>query len=333
MKALYEELPQLFSNGMYAPFAERKENVVQIELTEGCSHSKCTFCNMYNSKYKEKSLDKAKKHIDAVFNSASEKRLNQLERIWIANGDALNIETIKLNDLIQYTINEFKKYVGELPRRVALFASTKNILSHSKEGLMVLNCGGTCRNYLSLKNTCSVRKFGTKKGLDLIYWGIESGSSDVLGYVNKGCNADDIFKANESLDFSGIRKSVMIMPGLGGIRYANQHLEDTVEVLNEICPEFITLIGINPNPNSLYARKMTQEFRDKFNRPLTDEELGHQTLDILKGLNFDTKVGCFDTSMQKFGRNPYPFGSYEIDDYSLHRRDEFVGEQRKKIIK
>lgn len=52
---------------MSPPPSEVGSNVIQFELTEGCSHNKCTFCNMYNnSNYSVRSLKSFKDHVDSV---------------------------------------------------------------------------------------------------------------------------------------------------------------------------------------------------------------------------------------------------------------------------
>lgn len=326
--AAYEVVRSLFSEGMYAPFAERRENVVQFELTTGCSHNRCTFCDMYRTKHEKKGVSDGERHICDVLGSIPSGMREGLERIFIANGDALSIDVLALSKLIQHSVREFRKKVGRLPRRIAAFASTQNILKQQYEGLKFLNCGGTCHRYFDQPNTCSVSEFGTKTGLSLVYWGIESGADSVLDYVGKGCTRKDHVKAGELLSEAGIRTSVTIIPGLGGTKYAQDHLTGTVEVLNRLRPNFITLTAIDVSPTSVYARRMADE---KKNRPLNDRELAEQTLSIFEGLTFSTRVGCYDSQIQRFGKNPFPFGAYEIDQWDRSKRDKFVREQRKRL--
>lgn len=149
--------------------------------------------------------------------------------------------------------------------------------------------------------------------IGLVYWGMESGSDDVLKYVNKGCTGSDVLSAARFLR-SSIECSVMVMPGLGGINHSESHAYETAKALSRLNPKFLTFMGINPCHSSPYARKMAKEVEDGQNRPLTDREMALQIRDILSytdsyALN---KVGCFPPEVDGVGCNPFPFGSVDI---------------------
>jgi len=244
--------PALYSNSnsTFSPPSEKLGHVIRFELTTGCSWNGCTFCGGYKGMpYKVKSFGEYKENVDKVWEKIGKRSnlANTLERIFIGGGDALSVDTELLKKAIRYTENSFTRNVGTFfehryPKRLAVYERTKSILEKGKKGF---------------KQVKKERMFGEYNGLNLIYWGIESGSNEVLDYVNKGCSGDDVLLAGKILNsvYPRIKTSVMIMPGLGGLKFYDKHVKKTAEVLGEIEPEFLTFMGINPSSNSLYSKK------------------------------------------------------------------------------
>lgn len=324
---IYLQNKELYSNSMTAPPAESMGHVIQFELTEGCSWGKCSFCDMPKGSYKIKTIEEYKNHVNNVWNNVKNKK--NIERIFIGSENALSANTKLLQDALTYTVDSFKKNTHHLPRRITIYGNTKDIISKKDEwksgrsALRFLNCGGICGD-------CSIDRFGKKIGLGYIYWGIESGDNNTLDYIQKGYNENEILEANKVVERAGLKKSVTIIPGLGGIKFADSHLEKTLRVLNRIEPTFITLIGINPNQKTSYFRRINKETLEKTNRPLTQRELAEQTISFLEGINFSTTIGCFNSEIQKFGYNPLPFGSITVKPWS-REKDIKVQELKKQL--
>ncbi|OGH12469.1 MAG: hypothetical protein A2857_00175 [Candidatus Levybacteria bacterium RIFCSPHIGHO2_01_FULL_36_15] len=280
----------------FSPPAERRPHVVPFELTTGCNWNKCTFCNGYKGVvYKEKTLDEYKTHVDEVFGNLQGYR--NLKRIFIGGGNALNVPTDKLFNAIDYTSRKFRKHTGYTARRISLYANTLSILRKSVGELTHLKCADG--------------------GLQLIYWGVESGATEVLRYGNKGCTKEDILEASEHVNPSAIDKSIMVMPGLGGKKYYDVHVRETAEVLGAIKPAFVTFMGVNASSDTPYYQRMKEEERNGANRPLTDQELGQQIIDIIAALpqmrsGESIKIGCFPPDIDQVGHNPLAFGSLDL---------------------
>ncbi|MFH1500894.1 MAG: hypothetical protein ABIE22_03015, partial [archaeon] len=184
-----------------------------------------------------------------------------------------------------------------------------SILMQGKEGLGRINCGNL--GY----------------GVNLIFWGLESGSTKVLDYVRKGYTQEDIIRAAEIINSSPVEASVMVMPGLGGARYYEEHLRETAKVLGIIKPKFITFMGLNAHPDSLYARIMAEEQRLGINRNLKDDEKAMQMIQMIEEMpGFETTIGCFSNEIDKVGHNPLEFRgntSEKIKD-STDKRDVVI---------
>jgi radical SAM superfamily enzyme YgiQ (UPF0313 family) len=303
VERLYRDRTLYTSQDMFSPPSERLPHVIRFELTQGCSWGRCTYCGGFDGvPSKTKSLKEYKEHVDAVWDRVSPGLAYKLRRVFIGGGNALGVETDTLSKAIKYTLNKFDRHADGLPNRTAIYGRTDDILKKGVSGLRKLKNVG--RNI-----------FGSFGGLDLIYWGVESGSDGVLKYVNKGYTQKQIIEAAEIVRSAGIDTSVMIMPGLGGIKFYDEHIQGTARVLNKIRPKYLTFMGINPASQSRYSVVMNREVANGSNRPLKDQELATQMWRIIRKMGiWDCKVGCFDCHIDQVGHNPLPFGSTSISD-------------------
>jgi len=84
-----------------------------------------------------------------------------------------------------------------------------------------------------------------ESGLKMIYVGIESGDDEVLKFINKGetynSTVEGLLKAKEA----GIKLSVIILEGVGGLKYSEQHAINSAKILNAIQPEFASVLVLS----------------------------------------------------------------------------------------
>ncbi len=76
--------PISYIEPVFRPPSEWKSLILQV--TNGCSWNKCTFCDMYtaeNKKFRPKKIDQIEQEIIAVANSGITTR-----RVFLADGDA-----------------------------------------------------------------------------------------------------------------------------------------------------------------------------------------------------------------------------------------------------
>lgn len=329
---IYNDQDLYSSKTMFSPPSERLPHVIRFELTKGCKWGRCTFCYGYEGiEHYVKDLEEYKEHIDKIWGKIGRKtRLaKSLERIFIG-GNALEVETELLNKAILYTVDKFKDNTGRHPRRIALYGRTNDILKHKKSGLTKLYYAGNKwgKRWSHFFKNYILERDEYPYGLGMIYWGVESGSSEVLDYVRKGCTKKDIIWAAKYA--KSLQTSVMIIPGLGGEKFYDDHVKETSQVLSKIKPRFLTFMGIRQTVNSDYKIRMLQDKEEGKNRPLTDRELAQQMIDIIGNMRaFRTKVGCFNSEIDKVGYNPLTFGSFNIFD--SEDKDYLVKELKKRI--
>lgn len=213
---------------LYRPPSEANSIIFQVTL--GCSFNKCSFCNMYRTKeYSERPWEEIKSEIDIV-----SKSFPQTERIFLADGDAINLSTEKLVQILDYIKEKFPNLA-----RISCYAMPKNLLQKSPDELTLLN----------------------SKGLDMLYIGIETGNDILLKKITKGATSKSIIDACNSAKKNGFIISCMIILGIGGKKYSMDHMKETARVVSEVSPNFLAALTL------IIEDGVYDEFMKKFSEP------------------------------------------------------------------
>lgn len=213
---------------LYRPPSEANSIIFQVTL--GCSFNKCSFCNMYRTKeYSERPWEEIKSEIDVV-----SKSFPQTERIFLADGDAINLDTEKLIQILDYIKENFPNL-----KRISCYAMPKNLLQKSPDELKLLN----------------------SKGLDMLYIGIETGNDILLKKITKGATSKSIIDACNRAKKSGFIISCMIILGIGGKKYSKDHMAETARVVSDVSPNFLAALTL------IIEDGVYDEFMKKFNEP------------------------------------------------------------------
>ena len=221
---------------LYRPPSEAKSLIFQVTL--GCSFNECSFCDMYRSKeYSERPWDEVKMEIDMAA-----KHEPETKKIFLADGDALNLSTDYMVQIVKYLYVKFPNL-----ERVSCYAMPMNLLKKTPE---------------ELKKMYDV-------GLKMLYLGIETGSDIVLKKVTKGATSQTIIRACRKAIDVGYTLSCMVILGLGGKTYTKEHIKGTAEVLSAVSPHYAAALTLIIEPG------VKEEFMKKFNEPfipITDSE-------------------------------------------------------------
>jgi radical SAM superfamily enzyme YgiQ (UPF0313 family) len=220
----------LYDSPLYRPPSEANSMIFQVTL--GCSFNKCSFCNMYRTKeYIERPWDEIKTEIELAA-----KAYPETQRVFLADGDALNLATDKLIQILEYIHVKFTNL-----KRVSCYAMPKNILQKKDDDLDNLRAAG----------------------LGMLYVGIETGNDVLLKKVTKGATSKGIIQSCQKARRHGYTLSCMIILGLGGKTHTNEHIRDTAGVVSEIAPDYLGAL-------TLYLEdEIYNEFMTKFDQPFT----------------------------------------------------------------
>ena len=97
--------------------------------------------------------------------------------------------------------------------------------------------------------------------MKLIYVGIETGDDELLKLINKSETFDSTVEGLLKAKKAGIKSSVMIVNGLGGKKYSEQHAVNSAKLLNIVQPEFTsTLVLSFPFGENFYKNKFSGEY-------------------------------------------------------------------------
>jgi radical SAM superfamily enzyme YgiQ (UPF0313 family) len=211
---------------------------------------------MYRSKqYSERPWDEVKAEIDLM-----SKHLPGTTRIFLADGDALNLDTEYMKKIVTYLYEKFPAL-----ERVSCYAMPMNVLKKKPE---------------ELKTLCEA-------GLKMFYLGIESGSDIILKKVTKGATADTIVRACKKAMDAGFTLSCMIILGLGGKTYTKEHIRGTAKVINAASPHYVGAL-------TLYLENgIKDEFVTKFGEPfipVSDSEALDELEDLIKKIDVKKEV-------------------------------------------
>jgi radical SAM superfamily enzyme YgiQ (UPF0313 family) len=78
-------------------------------------------------------------------------------------------------------------------------------------------------------------------GLDRVHIGFESGSDEILKFMDKGVTKAVQITAGRKIKAAGMQLSAYYMPGLGGKRLWRENALETADLMNQVNPDFIRL--------------------------------------------------------------------------------------------
>jgi radical SAM superfamily enzyme YgiQ (UPF0313 family) len=248
-----------------------------LPLTSGCSNNTCTFCGYYGSKLQMRDVADLKAEVDALaLFIRGGIRLPGVpgvvyavaqdwdgKRVFIQDGDALVYVFPKLREILEY-VNE------KLPgvERIGTYATPQDILRRSVD---------------ELKELRQLR-------LGIFYTGLETGDDELLQKIGKGVSSDQVIQAARKVKEAGIRFSVTVILGLGGIEGSQKHALETARILTDIDPDYVGALTLTLVPGTpLYEEWEGNEFR-----PLSP----FQSLEELKLIIENSRfTDCFFSSM------------------------------------
>ena len=239
---------------LYRPPSEAKSLIFQVTL--GCSFNECSFCDMYRSKeYSERSWDEVKGEIDMM-----SKMLPDTTKIFLADGDALNLDTEYMIKIVKYIYEKFPNL-----ERVSCYAMPMNLLKKTPEELDAMK----------------------KAGLNMLYLGIETGSDILLKKVTKGATAKTIIKSCKKAKDAGFTLSCMVILGIGGSKYSSENARETAKVISQVKPDYVGAL-------TLYLENgIKDEFLTKFDEEfirISDSEAINELEELITEINVDGNV-------------------------------------------
>lgn len=240
----------IYEGRVFRPPSESRSLIVQVTI--GCTHNGCTFCDMY----KEKSF--RIRPVDEVIADLEDAkvRYGSVRRIFLADGDALCLPQehliailVKINDLFPDC------------QRVGIYATPLDILRKTHEELAQLH----------------------SMGVGMLYIGGESGSDAILTAVNKGNTCEELKQAICKGEGAGLKASVTFISGLGGKAHWQEHAKETAKLISQAQPSYVGLLTLMIEKGA----PLYQDIQSGAFKLLTPEEVLEETALMLEGIQVE----------------------------------------------
>mmetsp|Transcript_32253 Transcript_32253/g.49031 ORF Transcript_32253/g.49031 Transcript_32253/m.49031 type:complete len:266 (-) Transcript_32253:990-1787(-) len=168
---------------------------------------------MYQTKtFRAKPIEDIKEELDQIANAEG---APYVRNVFLADGDAMTLPVPQLEIILELIRSYFPRV-----RRISSYCLPRNI------------------RHTFIENLTKLRE----NGLSLVYIGCESGDDQVLRAVQKGETFETSLEALTKLKKSGIKRSVMILLGLGGKELFDSHARESARLCSKSEPEFLSVL-------------------------------------------------------------------------------------------
>jgi len=229
-----------YEGKVYRPWMEA--NSLLIQTTLGCTHNKCTFCDMFREKrFRIRKIEEIFKDIDEA-----RQLFPHIRSIFLIDGNVLVLKT-------EFLLKIISKITATFPEcsKVALYAGFNDLRRKSVEELKELK----------------------QAGLTIAYTGLESGDTLTLERIKKGLTPEQAEKGMARAKAAGIDILVSIIFGIGGKERSREHIVETTRLLNKLKPEQIAPMALAVQPGTELAKQVeTGEFIQATPLQILEEE-------------------------------------------------------------
>lgn len=179
---------------------------IYLQVVEGCNYGKCIFCNFYRKKYfKIKNEKEFEEHIKKVYEFIG-KGVSLRKSIFLGDANAILLPEKKFLKILEI----IRKYDDE--RKIYSFMDIFTGIKKDKEFFKKIK----------------------EYGIERLYIGLETGSKKLLNFLEKNQNPEDFKKIFYKLKDAEINVGIIIMIGIGGDKFYEEHVNETVKILKEL---------------------------------------------------------------------------------------------------
>lgn len=219
-----------YDDFIYRPPTE--EDTTLLQVTSGCSHNKCTYCNMYEGvSFKCSPIEDVEEDLKQIRDKEP-----YTKRLFLLNGDPFSLEFQKLKEIMLL----IKKYLPYC-ETVTTYASVNSMKNKTVDELKELR----------------------RLGINHLYIGVETGHNEILKFIKKESTTEDAEEQLKKLNDAKIDFIAIVMYGIAGAGKGKENAKATATLMNKV-----KMAGIGPmNLNilrgtSLHKQVEKGEFRE-----------------------------------------------------------------------
>lgn len=227
-----------YNGPIVRPFTDAES--VMLEVTVGCTHNACTFCNFYEGvPFQIAPMEQIEEDLQEVRSYNP-----HVQNVWAAGGNPYALSTEKLSEIARL----IRKYLPEA--RISTYARVDDLVRKSVADMKYL------------KNL----------GIEDLVIGIESGYDPALSFVNKGYTAEDILTGCKKLEEAGVDYRLIYLGGIAGSGNGEKAAHATAEILNQLHPYylFMSTVAILPG-TKLHQQIEDGEFEEESEKERIEE--------------------------------------------------------------
>jgi hypothetical protein len=189
-----------------------------LQMTEGCSWNRCTFCSFYRDRrFRAKSPDALRQHIRQIKGFLGG-GLGLRRSVFLGDANALIVPQPRLRELLQVVRDELP--AQELYAFLDIFGAAQK----------------TTAQYVEL------RAYGLRR----VYIGLESGDAEVFGLLNKPGSPQQCVETVARIKAAGIQVGIILLAGVGGASLAQRHVAQSLAALAAMGLGVGDLVYISP---------------------------------------------------------------------------------------
>jgi radical SAM superfamily enzyme YgiQ (UPF0313 family) len=230
---------------------------VVLQATRGCAWNRCTFCPFYrDQRYRVKTREEFLAHIRAVSDLLGE-GVRLRRSIFLGDANAIGAPLPRLLTFLDMAREAFPRQRG-VHAFMDLFTAKKAVEEYRQLGA---------------------------RGLKRVIVGLETGCDELLAFVRKPGSAGEAAEAVRDLKTAGINVGVVVLLGLGAVRYFDDHARETIRILNAMGLSAGDIIYFSPLldlPGAEYGEQAQAEGIGR----LDPDEVRAQEAMIRRGLEF-----------------------------------------------
>jgi radical SAM superfamily enzyme YgiQ (UPF0313 family) len=229
-----------YEGKVYRPWMEADSFLIQT--TVGCSHNKCTFCDMFRGKrFRIRKLEDIFRDIDEA-----REVIRHLPSIFLIDGNVLALKT-------DFLLRVLKKITASFPEctKISLYAGLNDLRRKSIAELTQLK----------------------EAGLTKVYTGLESGDAVTLERIKKGLTVAQAKEGMAHAKAAGIDVLISIIFGIGGNKRSTIHIVETTNLLNVLQPEELAPMALTIQPGTILQKQVESgEFTQATPLQILEEE-------------------------------------------------------------
>lgn len=212
-----------FVGKVYRPPSEADALLLQASI--GCSHNRCTYCDMYRDKpvFRERPVEECLVDL----REAGSQYGARVEKLFVTDGDALVLPVASWERILQEAARQFPRL-----RRISCYAMARNVLEKGPEGLARLRAAGLTRLYI----------------------GPESGDDATLKRIAKGSDAAAHVEAARLAHAAGLELSVIFLLGAGGVERSAEHAAGSAALATAMDPAYLSALTLTVVEGTPIAR-------------------------------------------------------------------------------